>query len=122
MDATTPRDEKKEFLDEALKPLLGELTLGQEIEKGYQLTQVNPGPSLELILTKGAGSFTVWLRNPADDTAFFKKTEKFLIGYRGDPPDRQGYEVIEALVKRIQASEAALPEAAYERLFQTLKD
>ena len=115
MDAINPT---QQFLTEALEPLLGALEIGGEVGNGYALSQLTTGASLELTLTKGAGSFIVWLRNPADETAFFKKSARFLVGYRGDPPDRQGFELIETLLKRITANEAALSDSAYDRIFE----
>lgn len=101
---------------ESLRPLLGEI--GGELAAGYSLESVELGWTVELTFRKGGKTFVVWLQRPEENNAFFQKTERFYVGYRGEPPDRQAFELIEALVKRIRANEGALAEDQYARLFE----
>lgn len=84
---------------------------------GYALGGISFGRAVEITLRKGAATFVVWLTPATDPTACYKRTARFKIGHRGEPPDRLGYAVIDVLRDRLEAWEQSLSGDADARLF-----
>jgi hypothetical protein len=82
----------------------------------YALSGLSFGRAVEITLQKGAATFVVWLTPAADATAY-RRTARFNIGHRGDPPDRLGYTFLDAMCARIEAWEQSLSDDAGAKLF-----
>lgn len=84
---------------------------------GYAVHAIAFGRTVEITLAKGGDSFVVWLRRWDPETPHYCRTGALGIGHRGDPPDRLGYQVLDALRAALQAWETTLPERAETHLF-----
>src|SRR5262245_44722563 len=84
---------------------------------GYAVASVSYGDPPEISLTKDGASFVIWVRPVGDRTQAYRSTARFKIGYRGDPPDRLGYALLDALCRHVEASDHALPEGRALRVF-----
>jgi hypothetical protein len=84
---------------------------------GYALAGVAFAAAVELTLAKQSENFVVWIV-PADETGrCYRRTQRFNIGHRGDPPDRAGYTAIDLLCQRLRDWEEALGPGDLDELF-----
>jgi hypothetical protein len=102
---------------ESLKRSIEQVLAHPATGLGYELGAVVFGEEVELTLTKAGGSFVAWLLPAARPSESYDTTERFKVGHRGNPPDRQGYKVLDAVCARLRAWERGLPRGAEAALF-----
>ena len=102
----------RETLEATLVDLLAVLPGG-----GYTLAGLAFGEAVEATLRKDGASFIVWLRPVQGATECYRQTVRFKIGHDPDPPDRQGYALIEAWCARLADWERTLSDDAIAELF-----
>lgn len=104
-------------LRQSLEATLGDLLQGSANQTGYVFDSIAYGDAVEVILHKGAARFVVWLRPASDPSGAYKQTTLFKIGYLDAPPDRAGFDVLEAVQGRIRQWEGSLPDGMVGQLF-----
>ncbi len=93
-----------------LKTLLGEIADGKPWS-GWTLATVSPrGDSSDLEFGRGGERVVVFLTPVEAKTDCFRKTQRFRIGYRGNPSFSGVLALVEEVAARISAREAFLPE------------
>ena len=85
---------------------------------GYEATHVDFGKRIEITLTKSGAQFVVWLRPADHPSACYRQTGRLKIGHRGDPPDRLGYPLLDALCLALGEWERTLSEPDRSALFE----
>jgi hypothetical protein len=100
-----------------LQALIDETLAGPAASFGYVRREITFARSIDIVLRKSQAAFVVWLKPHDEDTAAYRQTAHFKVGHRGDPPDRQGYAVIDALVERLREWERSLRAAETAELF-----
>jgi hypothetical protein len=93
---------------QALEALIDETLAGPAASLGYARGDITFARSIDIVLHKDAATFVVWLKPAAEDTGSYRETAYFKVGHRGDPPDRQGYALIDAFAERLRRWEASL--------------
>ncbi|MDX2170649.1 MAG: hypothetical protein SF182_26490 [Deltaproteobacteria bacterium] len=99
--------------------LLADLVSGPARAAEYRLVDVSNGPAVEFTFEKDGQQFVLWLRPSNADSASYRETVRFKIGYCAPPPDRLGYRLIDAVSERIAAWETSLAPSDYDGLFDT---
>lgn len=91
---------------EAVKRLL-DVEPGTEVAAGYVLETVGTaGTGLELGLVKAGVPFQVWIRPASDDSGCWRKTDHHLVGYRGEIPGQDAFDLMDAVFARLRKGEA----------------
>ena len=102
---------------QALEALIDETLAGPAASLGYARGDITFARSIDVVLHKGGATFVVWLKPAAEDTGSYRQTAYFKVGHRGDPPDRQGYALIDAFAERLRQWEASLGAADAAQMF-----
>ena len=102
---------------QALEALVSETLADRTGATGYAVTAVAFSQAVEITLEKGDARFAIWLRPASHESSSYRQTARFKIGHDPDPPDRQGYAVIDAVCARIAAWESSLADDAAAHLF-----
>ncbi len=102
---------------QSLHALLEE-TIAASSAFGYALNAMSFGEAVDVTLEKAGATFVLWLRPGSDEARCYRKTARFNIGHRGEPPDRLGYALLDAACARIEVWERSLPEGAHIHLFE----
>jgi glycosyltransferase involved in cell wall biosynthesis len=102
---------------QSLDALLAETIAAGASTIGYAVKTVAFGESFEVTLEKGGSGFVVWVRPAIDDTPCDRQTIRFKVGHRGEPIDRSGYTLLDALCAAIEAWERKLHSGATMQVF-----
>ena len=102
---------------QSLNTLLEKTVIDASPALGYALTAISFGETVEVTLEKAGATFVLWLKPVSADAKCYRKTARFIIGHRRDPPDRLGYALLDAACARIEVWERSLPDGAQTHLF-----
>jgi len=103
---------------QSLHQLLQETLRNPASAFGYALTSITCGETWELNLEKAGTAFVLWLRAAADEARCYRQSAHCKLGYRGNPPDRLGFALLNAVCARVEAWERSLPDGASVDLFE----
>ena len=114
---TTEESSTTSELQRRFETVLRNAIREQAAASGYRLVGVVQGHVVEATLEKNGSRFVLWFEPRRDQTPSYKRTARLQIGYRGEPPDRMGYALIDSLCADIESWERSLPERAHLSLF-----
>lgn len=96
-----------------LATLLGDLAEGKPF-RGYALVSVAIRGTVDLEFAADRQMVVVFIAPANADTACYRKTACFRIGYRGVPPDPGAIALVEEVAARVASREALLAPGAWE--------
>ncbi|MBL6975662.1 MAG: radical SAM protein [Deltaproteobacteria bacterium] len=114
---TSDTHRRPDFAAYIVEALLGDAKPGDEVAAGYTLETITCSRTIDLAFQKAGAAFGVWLKSPKEESGCYLQTARFRLGYTGEPPDPEGFRLLEWLSARIRENEAGLSDEAYGRLF-----
>jgi hypothetical protein len=104
---------------QSLEELITGAVAAAASRSGYALTAVSFGHALEVTFEKAGAAFVLWLTPISGGEPCYRQTLRFKIGYRGQPPDRLGYALMEVICAEIERWERSQPDDVPARLFDS---
>jgi hypothetical protein len=102
---------------ESLQALVAKTLREPTAAHGYSLAAISFARTVELTLEKDGAAFVVWLEEASEEKCCYRRTRHFNVGHRGDPADRAGFTVIDALYARLRTWEESLEAGRLAELF-----
>lgn len=104
------------IIEDVLTPLLGDI---HDIESAISMRMqgIKAGPSTELRFRNEKDEFTVWITGLDRDTASFRQTRRFKIGYRSGKDEALAARTAKIIAGLIQKNEGSLKDEIYRVVF-----
>jgi len=107
-------------VDPNIQALLG--GLAETGFAGWNLAEVHRHRTVELVFARHEGRFVLWIAPLDLDTAFYRRTGRFKLGYRGEPPHPSAMALLDHVCTRVAEAERRLPEEALRNIFRVTTD
>jgi len=103
-------------LNDVLGPLLGNIR-NIETQISMSMDKLKAGPFTELTFRGKDDEFTVWITDSNRDTASFKETSRFRIGYRAGKDEALAVRAAEIIAEQVKKNEKLLKNDVYSVVF-----